>query len=64
MRAQKCLGFGVAGTGGPARADGREIAGVLIGAAAIEVLRGQSERRKKNEGKEEPAPPGGKRSCL
>ncbi len=38
--AEKFLGFDVAGTSGPARADCRELACVFVGGCAVEVLLG------------------------
>ena len=38
MRAEEVLGFDVAGAGGPARADGGELARVFVGLVAVESL--------------------------
>ena len=38
--AEKFFGFDVAGAGGPARADGGELARVLVGGCAVEMLLG------------------------
>ena len=45
MVAQKCLGLHVARAGGPARADGGELARVFVGLGAVEVLGGRERGR-------------------
>jgi len=47
VAAQKFFGLDVAGAGGPARADGDELAGVVEGVCAIKaLLRGSGECRR------------------
>ncbi len=53
MLAEKLLGFDVAGAGGPARADGDELARVFVGVGAVEVLLGGCGERSERSAKEE-----------
>ncbi len=49
VRAEKRFGLGVAGAGGPARADGNEVVCVLVSATTVEVLGLRGERGKRGE---------------
>jgi hypothetical protein len=49
MRAEKLLGFDVAGAGGPTRTDGGEFACVFVGFGAVKLLGRRGEGREESD---------------